>query len=382
MKIFKILFLLIILIFTASCDFKEDYDEINIGCILPLKNYTVILGTETKNTLTLAVEQYNANRNKSEPKINLFFENGNWGKDESLYIKKYKKLKVEHDIDVLFISNYVGTLALNRETEKDEVIIINPYLNDDDYTTLNRDIFKLGVTIEDSNNVISERILERKLKNIKIICRDNIYNRNSALAIKNFLDEELVLSHIEMIDENKLNIPATIDDFENSNNEAMVLLGGMEMYKLLNECRKKGIKEPFFLGNNLPHERAKDTTAFVNLGDVEFTFFTSFDGNYILANKFFIDYKKRFGKDATFTWVNMQAYDAMNLTINSLKDVNKAKVDEGELNNWMRKNLFSTRYYQGICGNLSISERGAVKGIHFSVYTINPKGKIIKVRRD
>ena len=110
-----------------------------------------------------------------------------------------------------------------------------------------------------------------------------------------------------------------------------------------------------------------------------FPFFTPSDGNYIKANEFLDAYAEKFGKKPNSIWPPMQAFDAANLLISKLRSVNKGLPEGLSIGEWLRSQLHEVSYFEGVCGNLLISEDGMSKGVYFSLYRFDGEGDISNV---
>jgi ABC-type branched-subunit amino acid transport system substrate-binding protein len=131
------------LIFGCS-QVKEEI--INIGYIGPLSKRATDLGIAPANALTLAVEQYNLKKKLGQPLIKLFVEDDEW--ESANAITAYNKLKIEHQIKVLFISNSGGMIALQDQAIQDHIIMVNPTNSDAVLSSLNHNSFKIAKSTE------------------------------------------------------------------------------------------------------------------------------------------------------------------------------------------------------------------------------------------
>jgi len=96
---------------------------------------------------------------------------------------------------------------------------------------------------------------------------------------------------------------------------------------------------------------------------------------------FFEQYKKQYGAKPKFLWPSMQAYDAANILISAVKDVNEGKETNELLSFWLRNKLHRVKYYKGVCGNISIGPNGASTGINFSLYKYIHNGLAQKIKQ-
>jgi len=363
----------------ASCN-KTEVKEINIGYIAPLTTLATDLGVGPSKAMILAVEQYNSEKTESQPKINLFIEDDKWEKDLALPL--YEKLRKEHNIDIVFISNTDGTVSIQDRIMEDNVIAVNPLNNDQLLSSLNKNTFKIAKSTEESNKIIGVRIIELGIKKVLIFQFPNDFMTIAANSVQDILSENGVQSTVVVTskDKDQKDFTSTLKNARDEGTEAYVFLGYKKQGFAMKQARDLGIDAPFFASSTLLDPKFYENSEGAMIG-TECAFFTPLDGNYILANEFLENYKRRFGEEPFSIWPPMQAYDAMNIIINAVKTINEDKAAEELKVDWLRNKLFNIKYYQGVCGNISVTEDGSSRGIYFSLYKVEAAGKLTKVKR-
>lgn len=374
----KIIVLFLSVISISICCNNKQVKEVNIGYIGPLTTRAVDLGIAPSKAMKLAVEQYNISKTNSQPKINLSIEDDQW--EETAALPTYEKLRKEHNIDILFISNSDGTIAIQEKIMEDGVIAINPLNNDKLLSSLNKNTFKIAKSTEEANKIVGVRIIELGLKKALILHFQNDFMTIAANSVQEILSENNVANKVISIPKDQIDFQEILTKAKAENTDAYVFFGYKNFGFAMKQARELGIEDPFFGSTTLldPEFYANSEGAMVG---TECTFFTPLDGNYIVANKFLKDFENRYGEEPFSIWPPMQAYDAMNIVINELKMVNEHKKEKEALGDWLRKRLFQVRYYQGICGNISITENGSSRGIYFSLYKVETDGNLIKIKR-
>lgn len=361
----------------SACN-SSKIEEINIGAILPLSSRATDLGIDPSKAMQLAVEQYNAGRKANEPLVNLFVEDDQWEKDKAL--PAYKKMKSEHNIDVLFISNTDGTVSVQEKVLEDNVLVINPLNNDKTLSLLNENTFKIAKSTEEANQVIGVRIVELGLKNVVILKYPNDFMNTAAGAVQELLTTRGIKNKVITVEAGQTDFSATLKELKKEGMDAYVFFGYKEFGFAMKQAREMGITAPFYGSTTLLDPEFYDNSEGAIVG-TECTFFTAADGNYVLAHQFLKDFESKFGKAPFSVWPPMQAYDAVNLVLNEIKMVNTENENDESLVNWLRKRLYKVRHFQGVCGNLSITEDGSSRGIYFSLYRLEGKGELLKVKR-
>lgn len=357
---------------------NTEVKEINIGYIAPMSTRATDLGIAPSKAMQLAIEEYNSSKTKDQPKINFFIEDDKW--EKSLALPAYEKLRKEHNIDVVFISNTDGTVELQDKILEDGVIAVNPLNNDKLLSSLNKNTFKIAKSTEEAHKALGIRIIELGLKKVIILHYPNNFMSVGGNAIKNILTENGVENEVIKTEKDQVDFTEILKNAKEKKADAYVFLGYKNFGFAMKQARDLEIKASFFGSTTLldPDFFSNSEGAIVG---TECTFFTPLDGNYILASDFLQDYKKKFGEEPFSIWPPMQAYDAMNIVINEIKKVNEDKTKEQSQVDWLRKRLLNVKYYQGVCGNISIKEDGSSRGIYFSLYKVESDGKLLKIKR-
>lgn len=360
----------------VSCDQSSTYQEINIGYIGPLSTRATDLGIAPSKAIQLAVEEYNQNKTEDQPLINLFIEDDKWEKDEG--IAAYRKLRDEHNVQVVFVSNSEGTVGIQEDLIKDKVICINPLNSDELLSSLNVNTFKIAKRTEEANSLIGIRIAELDYKNVAILHFPNDFMTRAANAVNRILDEYKVKNTIIPIQKGQTDYTEILQRLKNDNVDAIVFFGYKNMGHGMKQARDLGIEAPFFGSTTTLSPEFYDNSQ-GTISGTEITFFTPADGNYILASEFLEKYRQRFNETPMSAWPPLQAYDAANMLLSQLKTINEEPVEQFDI--WLRKKLHMIDYYPGVCGNLSIGPDGSANGIYFSLYRYAEKGQVIKVKR-
>ncbi len=374
LKMFVILTLFVSLI---GCE-ESKSEEINIGYIGPLSKRATDLGIGPSNALQLAVDQYNASRSDDALKVNLFIEDDQWEKDNAL--PAYHKLRKEHDIDIVYISNTDGTVALQDEILKDQVILINPLNNDALLSSLNQNTFKIAKSTEEANGLIAIRIIELGLKKVLVLNYPNDYMSRAATSCKSLLDKVGIENKVTLVGKDETDFKDELQTAKDAGVDAYVFFGYKEFGFAMKQARDLGIEAPFF-GSSVLLDPEFFSNSEGTITGTECSFFTPADGNYVLADEFMDSYINKFGSSPDSVWPAMQAYDAMNMVLQEIANITETKNRNEAFDDWLRNRLFNISYYQGVCGNISIAEDGASRGIYFSLYQYASEGKLSKVRR-
>ncbi len=378
MKTTKHIIQILLIAFLNFACTQQKKEEINIGFIAPLSLRATDLGIDPVKAMELAVEQYNNKKLPEEPSANLYIRDDQWERERALPL--YNELKQQHNIDIIFISNTDGTVEIQDKILQDNVICINPLNSDDLLSSLNRNTFKIAKKTEEANGLVAIRIIELGLKKVAVLHYPNDFMARAANTVKSMLDEENIFCKILPIEKGQTDYTDLLKKYKNEGFDAYAFFGYREFGYAMKQARDLGIKAHFFGSTTLLDPTFYDNSE----GDIvgtEFPFFTASDGNYVLAYEFLEAFKNKHGEMPFSVWPAMQAYDAINLVLNEAKKINDESPEDGSFGDWLRKDLHRVRYFQGVCGNLAITEDGSSRGIYFSLYKYKEKGVVTKVRR-
>jgi branched-chain amino acid transport system substrate-binding protein len=364
----------IFLALLIGCQEKEM--TINVGYIGPLTTRATDLGIAPAKALELAVEQYNKNSRGKEPKIKLFVEDDKW--EESNALIAYNKLKKEHKIKILFISNTDGTIAISKKAKEDKVIVINPCNNDEILNKLNNNIFKIAKSTEETHSIIAYRIIDLDLKKVIIMHYPNDFMTLGSNTCKEILTKNGIENTVVTFKKDKVDFVNELKQYKDEGYDAFVFFGYKEYGFAMKQARELGIDAKFFGSTVLLQEDYyKNSAGAIN--GTEFIFFTPETGNFVLAQDFLNAYHLKYNEKPFSIWPPMQAYDAGNLVFTQLKKYNSTDTTE-EFDDWLRNKLLNVRYYEGVCGNISINPNGSSSGIYFSLFEYNSKGNYFNIK--
>lgn len=369
---------IVILMGFSNCE-SEKLEELNIGYIGPLSVRATDLGIDPSNAMLLAVEEYNSNRLKDEPKVNLFIEDDKW--DKANTIPAYDKLREEHDINIIFISNTDGTVILQDKILEDKVILVNPLNNGELFDSLNSNSFNIAKSTEQTNGLVANRIIELGLKKAALFQFPNDYMSRATKEVKRLLDKSDVELKIIPVNASQTSFIDQLKQLKEDHYDAYVFFGYKEFGYGMKEARAMGITAPFFGSTVLLDPEFYSNSEGTLIG-TEFPFFSQTDGNLILADEFLKNYEERFAHKPSSVWPPMQAYDAMNLILSQVRTINTSKDKDTAFDHWLREALYGINHYQGVCGNIAIQKNGASKGIYFALYKYESKDNpIVKINR-
>ena len=364
------------LVSLLSCS-SNGIEEINIAYIGPLSEKAIDMGIPAKEAIELSIHNYNKKRKVDQPKINFSFGDDKWeGKNA---IKIFDSLNKNHKLDVVFISNTEGTVALQNKAIENNTLLINPLNSDNLLSTLNENTVKIAKRTEEANQILGLRILELRLKKTAIFYYPNDFMTRAAYSVQEILKHTSSECEIIPTQKNDTNFVATLTKLKAQGYDGYAFLGYSNFGYAMKQAREIGITAPFFGSTTLLDPNYYKNSNGHVVG-TECVYFQPMDGNYVLAQEFLKNYHLRYKKQPTSIWPAMQAYDASEILIKFISNVNNIKKDI-TLTDYLRNQFYALNFYQGVCGNISIGKDLASKGIYFSLYTIEDKNKLRKLKR-
>lgn len=348
-----------------------------MGFIAPLSTRATDLGIGPANAVKLAVNQYNETRSDYEPKVNLFLADDQW--DGAKALPAYKKLKADHDIDVLFISNSDGTIAVQEAIKSDNVLAVNPLNNDATLAEGLEGTFLIAKSTKEANAVVGIRIVDLGLKNVLVLSFPNRFMRKATESVIEIFDEAKINYHSIEAEVGQTDFSDLVSIADTGGYEAFVMFGYKEFGFAMKQLREAGHDAPFF-GSTVLLDPAYFLNSDGEVVGTECTYFTEVDGNVVLAKKFLTDYESAFNSPPSSVWPPMQAYDATNMLLSKLRHINREEIEKPELKSWLVQEMRDIKFYQGVCGNISIQSDNTSRGIYFALYKYVAKGKLEQVK--
>ncbi|SFT36701.1 ABC-type branched-chain amino acid transport system, substrate-binding protein [Lishizhenia tianjinensis] len=370
-----ILFFLTLVLF-SGCTSKK-VEQINIAYIGPLSGTAIDLGVPAKNSIALSIKKYNATRNADQPEIIFHWADDNWEGYKAAHL--YDSLNALHDLDIVFISNTEGTIALQDRVAKNKDILINPLNSDSLLSSMNKNTFTIAKKTEEANQIIGFRMIELGLKKNAVLYYPNDFMQRAARSVEEVIEHTNYTCTLIETQKGDSNFRDVLQRLKDENYESIAFFGYANFGHAMKQAREMGISVPFFGSTVL-----LDTNYYLNAQEsiigTECTYFNLADGNYPLAKEFISQFYKEYNRKPLSTWPALQAWDASEIILSFIRGVNQSE-DFTDLTTYIQNSFEDLEFYQGVCGNISIDENGAAKGIYFSLYEYSGKNSLSKVRR-
>lgn len=333
----------------------KDGDTIKIGFIGPLTGSTSTYGIPVKNTIELAVEDYNK-ASDSKYKVELLAEDSRGNEQEA--VNAYKKLKGEGIVGIVGPVITPEGVALGEATKNDHMPIVSSStsgdsltLNSDDSTRAN--YFRTCSNDSMGGQTIAEAVGAGKIKNVKKIAiltnSDSDYSQGCTDSFKKQADKDgLQIASEQSYPESTKDFKTYIQKVQSSGADAVFI---PDYYEIIGKVAKQ-FKDAGFKGTFLGTDGWDGVLSIEGIDKSLFNgaYYTNvFDDraegvvNYVKA------YKAKYNNEETNMFGTM-AYDA---TFVLLKAIEKAGSTDPEKIN---KALEETDY-KGITGEFHFDEQ-------------------------
>lgn len=364
--------LLLFSVLCSSCTKKNASDSvvqtINIGWIGPLSGPVSLLGTDNLKAVQLAIDSYNTKRKPTEPTLNLLIFDDQYQASKSR--EAYRQFVKDKGVRILFMSTYTSMFDLANNILRDNVVVINPIDSDANLSRLNQNMFFIAKQTEALGDIIVNALTTQNKKRTFIL----FFSGDDFMPFLAKHIEERFLANggqvqIANYDSNTKDFDFFAQQSLNFQPDSYVLLGYSELGHFMKKVRSNGMKAPFYTPNV-----SMRTIAGEALEGTYFFNFTALDGNVELAKQFTSRYIEKYKEAPAVEWTAMQAYDATNILIHVLKQVSDKP---GILVDHIKTQLFHTKHYSGVSGNISIRADGTTRGIKPNLYQF-VQGKLIQ----
>lgn len=351
--------------------------EVNIAYIGPLSETAIDLGVPARDAIELSISNYNAQRTDDQPKVIFHCADDNWEGYKAAHL--YDSLNAIYDLDIVFISNTEGTIALQERIAKNEDILINPLNSDSLLSSMNANTFTIAKKTEEANQIIGFRMIELGLKKCAVLYYPNDFMQRAANSVSDIMDHTSYDCTLIKTNKGDTNFRDLLLELKKKNYDGIAFFGYSNFGHAMRQAREIGMDVPFFGSTVL-----LDTNYYLNAQEsiigTECTYFNLADGNYPLGKEFMSQYYAAYNTQPISIWPALQAWDASNIVLSFIKKVNEEKKITN-LTSYIKTSFSELEFYQGVCGNISMDENGAAKGIYFSLYKYAEPNKLSKVKR-
>lgn len=342
----------------------KETGTVKLGYIGPLTGPASILGIEASQAVELAVKQVNDQGGIDGRQVELIVEDDQY--DTSAAVTAYNKLVNQDGVETIVMSTYGGVFAVADKAKEDGVLIVDSLDCDDDLASLPENVFCIAKETKDLADVIADYSVERGFKNIGIL-HATVDNFMPSVAQ---LFKERVGGNAEIQIESYT--PGTTD-FRTSllklkDKDAVVFLGYGEIGLAIKQANDLGLRQPMLSIPSVATDPAIQEASNGKIDGMYFSFYAPIEGNNV-ADAFYKDYESEFGRTPIVYVATDHAYDSAKILLENVLPNAKSKTKTGRLQEKIQA-MNSVENYDGVSGNLTMSQEGRVEGILIRLFRL------------
>lgn len=362
-----VIVLLVCLAFFSSYGCKKKTDVIKVGIAGPMTGDQSKMGTDFKNGVTLAIDEWNAGGGVVGKKIEMLI--GDDQHDPKQAVSVANKMVNEGVTGVIGHFNSNCSIPASDVYNSAGIPMItpastNPQLTEKGY----RGVFRVCGRDDQQGKVASAFVTgQLKVKKAAVIHDKTTYGQGLADEFRKSLGDKVEVVYYGGIVQGDKDFKSVLTAIKEKRPE-LVFFGGIypEAGLLLRQAKEIGLKAPFMSGDGTIDPK------FIEIagpGAAEGTYLTfSPDPNNVPTAKEFIEkYRARFGEIGPYS---IYAYDAANILLAAIKEANstegKAIIDK----------LHSLEFNSAI-GRIKFDEKGDVTTAPYVIW-ITKEGKFVE----
>lgn len=360
-KISLLLLALSILTF-SGCQKKEDV--IKIGVAGPMTGDQAKMGTDFKNGVALAVEEWNAKGGVLGKKIVPMVEDDQHDPKQAVSVAN--KLVNGGAAGIIGHFNSSCSIPASDVYNRAGIPMItpastNPQLTEKGY----RGVFRVCGRDDQQGKVGAEFVINKlRLKNMVIIHDKTTYGQGLAEEFKRFVEKDVEVVYYGGIIQGDKDFKTVLTSIKQKSPE-LIYFGGIypEAGLLVRQARELGISVPFMSGDGTIDPKFIEIAG-VKAAEGTYLTFSPDSKKISTAKRFIEDYEKRFGEIGPYS---IYAYDAMNIMLSAIKEAN---ITNGKA---IIEKLHSLEF-SGALGKIRFDEKGDVTTAPYVVW-ITKNGK-------
>ncbi len=359
---------LVLLCVSAGCQKKEEV--IKVGVAGPMTGDQAKMGTDFKNGVSLAIEEWNAKGGLLGKKISLLEADDQHDPKQAVSVAN----KAVNEGVVGLIGHFNSSCSIPASDVYNRAGIpmitpgsTNPQLTEKGY----RGIFRVCGRDDQQGKVGAEFVAEKlRLKSVAVIHDKTTYGQGLADEFKRFISGKVEVVYYGGIIQGDKDFKTVLTVIREKRPE-LIYYGGIypEMGLLVKQARELGIGAPFMSGDGSIDPKFIEIAG-PKAADGTYLTFSPDPRNIPTAKVFIDDYQKRFGEIGPYS---VYAYDAANILFTAIKEAGTA---EGRA---VAEKLHSSEF-SGALGKIRFDEKGDVTASLYVVW-ITREGQFIEYWR-
>lgn len=365
-KIVTLFFCLVIAVtFAAGCQKKSDV--IKIGVAGPMTGDQSKMGTDFKNGVSLAVEEWNAQGGVLGKKIEIII--GDDQHDPKQAVSVANKIVNEGAAGIIGHFNSSCSIPASDIYSRGNIPMISPGSTNPQFTEKGyKNVFRVCGRDDQQGKVGADFVNSQlKLKKVAVIHDKTTYGQGLADEFKKALGDQVEIVFYGGIVQGDKDFKGVLTSIREKKPE-LVFFGGIypEMGLLVRQARELGMKAPFMSGDGSIDPK------FVEIAGAEaaegtYLTFSPDPKNIASAKDFIGKYNAKFGEIGPYS---IYAYDAANIMLSAIKEANAAEGDK-------IVNKLHTMEFNGAMGKIKFDDKGDVTVAPYVVW-VTENGKFVE----
>jgi branched-chain amino acid transport system substrate-binding protein len=364
-RITVMLFLALILAIVAGCQKKSD--AIKIGVAGPMTGDQSKMGTDFKNGVSLAVEEWNVQGGILGKKIELII--GDDQHDPKQAVSVANKIVNEGAVGIIGHFNSSCSIPASDIYNRANIPMIspgstNPQLTEKGY----KGVFRVCGRDDQQGKVGADFVNSRlKLTKVAVIHDKTTYGQGLADEFRKALGDKVEVVFFGGIVQGDKDFKGVLTSIREKKPE-LIFFGGIypEMGLLVRQARELGIKSPFMSGDGSIDPKFVEIAG-AQAAEGTYLTFSPDPKNIPSAKDFISKYTAKFGEIGPYS---IYAYDAANIMLTAIKESNAA---EGAK---IIDKLHSMEF-NGAMGKIRFNDKGDVTVAPYVVWTTKD-GKFVE----
>ncbi len=354
---------LMLCFFDQKIPLAQADEEIKVGWIGPLTGDSAFLGIDSA---WAAKDVFDTANQERKTKIKLLVNDDRL--ETPLAITSYKKLVAVDHVKVIFILNYGGMLALAKDAEKDNVLLVNPLDCDEELAKLPKNSFCIAKRTEDLGSKLADHIVKNKLGPTAIVYYEgDPFKPKTADAAKAVLEKAGIKVPIfEGVSAGTADFRPYLIKAKQYHVNSFLFLGDSPFGNGFKQARQLGFSGQlysFAASINSPGFKALANDAIE--GAIGSNWLAPRNEKY---QKFIENFKLKTERVPQIDVAVVPTYDLANILVQAISSGN-ITADQ------IRSYLYSLKNYPGVSGNINMDPDGSVRSLKVNLVQVR-QGKL------
>lgn len=344
---------------------RRELGDIKIGVITPLTGASAIVGRENLNGIELAIEKLNSEGGINGRKIKLIVKDDQYNTKETII--QYQQLVSVEGIRYLITPTYGGFLALAKQTERDNVILVDSIDTSEELANISQNNIAVGVYDESLGYAIADYLNDKGISHIGVLVNTgDPFPILVESALKDRYKGKIQRETYTFDDQDFRTTLAKLAD-----NNHIVVIGWEETGRIIKQAKELQLQAQFIGIDTFATENFRKNTA-NNYEGLIFSFWQGLENNEKFV-EFTTAYQQKFAKEPDNVLFAVVGYDAMMVLAEGLK---KCGDDVACVSRTLRNDI---KNFKGATGEITIDPDGITRSIRETMHKYE-NGKIVELK--